>query len=30
MHDDPVVFAIVDPVSRIVIALCAIVVAGAV
>lgn len=30
MHDDPVVFAIVDRVSRVVIALCALVVAGAV
>jgi 4-hydroxybenzoate polyprenyltransferase len=30
MHDDPVVFAIVDRVSRIIIALCAIVVAGAI
>lgn len=30
MHDDPVVFAMVDRVSRVVIALCALVVAGAV
>jgi hypothetical protein len=30
MHDDPVVFALVDNVSRIVIALCAVVVFGAV
>ncbi|MBL8299237.1 MAG: UbiA family prenyltransferase [Rhodanobacteraceae bacterium] len=30
MHDDPVVFALVDRVSRVVLALCAIVVAGAI
>lgn len=30
MHDDPVVFAIMDRVSRVVLALCAIVVAGAI
>ncbi|HJU40284.1 MAG TPA: hypothetical protein VJ724_11975, partial [Tahibacter sp.] len=30
MHDDPVVFALVDTVSRIVLVLCAIVVAGAI
>lgn len=30
MHDDPVVFALVDRVSRVILALCAIVVAGAI
>ena len=30
MHDDPVVFALVDKVSRVVLVLCAIVVAGAI
>ncbi len=30
MHDDPVVFALVDRSSRVILALCAIVVAGAI